>query len=163
MVALEHLIHSAESRVSLLPKQVFKELSNSIRQAIDEFKMTKNGESYCPECDELSQSVSHLNQRAFKKQIRCLLDVYGVPFDGIGEHIDRLVDLRNRLAHSGVEPVESERPVIEQELVLREIVTRTVLAVLEFEGKYQSWHDGKPRDATFSRIPDQGPAPLAPA
>lgn len=163
MVALEHLIHAAESRVSLFPRQVFKELSNRIGQAIDEFKKTKNGESYRSECDALSQGISNLNQRAFKKQIRRVLEIYRVPLDGIGEHIDHLVDLRNRLVHRGVEPMEPERPVIEQELVLREIVTRTVLAILEFGGTYQSWHGGKPTDVMFSRIPDPGPAPQIPA
>ena len=163
MVALEHLIHAAHSRVSLFPKQVFKELSNRIGQAIAEFQKTKIGESYCSECDALSQSVSNLNQRAFKKQIRRLLEIYRAPLDGIGEHIEHLVDLRNRLVHRGVEPMETERPVIEHELVLRELFTRTVLAILEFEGTFQSLHDGKPREATFSRIPDRGQAPLVPA
>ena len=163
MIALEHLVHAAGSRVALFPKQVFKELSNRISQTIDEFRRTNEGERYRAECDALLQSVSHLNQRAFKKQIRRLLECYRVPLDGIEEHIDDLVDLRNTLVHRGVEPTEPERPVIEHELILRELVTRTVLAILEFEGKYQSWHDGKPRVATFSRIPDQGQAPLVPA
>ena len=107
--------------------------------------------------------MSYLNQRAFREQIRRLVEIHRVPLDGIGEHIDHLVKLRNKLVHMGVEPIEPERPVIEQELVLREIVTRTVLAILEFEGRYQSWQSGKPRDVTFSRIPDGGQAPQVPA
>ena len=99
--------------------------------------------------------MSNLNQFAFKKQIRRLLGVYRVPLDGIGEHIDDLVNLRNALVHRGLEPREPELPVIEHELILREIVTRTILAILEFEGVYQSWHDGTSRNATFSRTPEQ--------
>ena len=155
MIAVEHMIHAAGLRLSLFPKPVFKELSNRVLEVIDEFKQTGQGAPYGAECDALSQNVSHLNQFAFKKKIRRLLDVYRVPSDGVGEHIDDLVALRNALVHRGLEPREPERPVIEHELILREIVTRTILAILEFDGVYQSWQDGTPKNATFSRTPER--------
>lgn len=156
MVAVEHMIQAADSRLALFPKPVFEEIRERLWRVVDEFRQTPTGEMHAADCDALRESITHLNNRTFKKQIRLLLKVYRVPSEGIDEHIDALVKLRNALVHRGEEPPETARQVIEHESVLRELFTRAVLAILDYKGRYRSWLDG-PNDVPFAKIPDDPP------
>ena len=79
-----------------------------------------------------------------------MLESYGVPRSGIEGDIEVLVQVRNKIVHRGrYQPSDPDSNRLSDLVgVARELLRRTFLALLKFEGEYRTWVNG-PGSAHF--------------
>jgi hypothetical protein len=154
MTALEHMIHvfsEASPFGSLLPKTTFKKsvrprLDSELRAAI---AALPDGGNWTQEIEIMSGTLGDLNRRPLEKNLKRMLQDYQVPFGELEGEIHNLIQLRNDIVHIGHRPRSLENPGLDYyDPILREILTRIFLTLLEYEGQYQSFLSG-PAWVTF--------------
>ena len=136
MTALE----SAVSKLlndTILEDQIFQELKQRIQKLIKkDFKLKKNDRA------AIYQKLPELNRYTLKHKLKFLFDRLNIARTDIDDcAISCLVDLRNKIIHEGATPaIECLRGSDE---ILREILVRLVLAIIRFEGTYESYVGGR--------------------
>lgn len=147
MTAVEHLVErfSEGDRVDHLTKSEFRKLRGDLEDAVKEFAAASAADARIEAaCRELVGGLSHLNRGALKKNIAAMLAAYNVPTSGL-THYPELVDLRNAIVHTGLPTRTRGKPlpdVVEGEVALRELIVRTLLALITYKGRYRSWLNG---------------------
>ena len=146
MTALEHLIHVFVKRNpqgGILPRSTFKKVVRPrLRAALDEVfqSLSQNVVPNAREAQEvMTQKLGELNRRILQTNLQALLTHYAVPVLEIEEEIRSLIELRNQIVHRG-HKAESNllQPLSYYAAVLRELLTRVFLSVLQYKGEYQS-------------------------
>lgn len=92
---------------------------------------------------ELNEKLSDLNRRTLKQKLDMLAAQSGMSMDGISdEQIKGAKRARDRVVHRGFYESPDPDELWEHMLVARELVTRLILTVLEYEGTYRSYIGG---------------------
>jgi hypothetical protein len=93
--------------------------------------------------ETLSQRLGMLNQRSLQTNLRTLLTRCAVPVLGIEKEIPSLIKLRNEIVHRGHKAESGlPQPLSYYTAVLRELLTRIFLSLLQYKGEYQSYLNG---------------------
>ena len=126
-----------KSQVSILGKSVSRRFAQSVRELVDNQSSFDDSKKHA-----IKQKIPELNRRPFMQQIIALLERWRVSRISIeDECLSRLIRLRNDIVHQGGVPENEELwPSI---LLVREILVRLVLSMLQFEGTYQCYLGGR--------------------
>jgi len=149
MTALEHLIHvfvKKNPEGGIFTGDIFKEVVRPrLKAALDEvFQSLQNTVPKEEEVQEvLSQRLGMLNQRSLQTNLRTLLTHCAVPVLGIEKEIPSLIKLRNEIVHRGHKAESGlPQPLSYYTAVLRELLTRIFLSLLQYRDEYQSYLNG---------------------
>lgn len=150
MTALEHLIHvfgEQHPQGGLLPKNIFKKkVKQRLQDALESAFKILPAEILSERSDAqgiMSLKLGDLNRRTLRSNLEAFLKHYGVPISDIEAEIPSLISLRNDIVHIGHQPeAEESRPLSYSVAVLRELLTRVFLSLLEYKGEYQSFLNG---------------------
>lgn len=121
----------------ILGNSKFKKFAERVRKFIDE-----QGDLDDPTKEAIKKKVPELQRRSFIKVLEALLMRWSIARTSLDDEVlSSLVSLRNKIVHQGATPDQQDLwPSI---LVVREIVVRLVLSMLQFEGTYQSYIGGR--------------------
>ncbi len=126
-----------ECQISILGKSASRRLAQRVRALVND----QSGIDDSKKC-AIKQKTPELNRRPFMQQIVALLERWRVSRVSIDDEcLKRLIRLRNEIVHQGSAPEHEELwPSI---LVVREILVRLLLSMLQFEGAYQCYIGGR--------------------
>lgn len=152
MTAIEHLVskyieaHVPKGRRGILSKAVAQPVRRALRETLDKSIGSLKGKGVLRHEDEqrarplLEDAVNNVNKKPLRVQLRDMLAFYGVPLDGLDEHLDRMVRARNDIVHRGFhESGEGDDRLRFLEDVLRELLKRIFLQILGYRGRYDTW------------------------
>jgi len=71
-----------------------------------------------------------------------MLTTYKVPVIGLEKKIKKAIDARNRTVHEGLYRSDVRGEIYDHVMVLRELLKRIFLTLLQYSGTYQSSLDG---------------------
>ncbi len=134
MTALEHLVFvfARNSHDAILSKKEFKLFSQTVKELIDC--------TFPPSISEqMAPKIQELNRRIFIENVKLLLTHYHVPLAGISlDQIAAAISVRNKIVHRGrYAPGSLDGASLLQNLaILRELLKRIFLSMLEYEGTY---------------------------
>lgn len=140
MTALEHLVSSYSEHHAVPPPietYPFKIIKRALQVAYDQAtaSMTTAG------TERVRERIANLNHVTFKDKLWRLLATYDVPLDGISDRINPAIDVRHKIVHAGHYLGEFQELDLHV-VVLRELLKRVFLTLLEFRGQYESWLNG---------------------
>ncbi len=158
MTALEHLVSVfVEDTGGNVPRTVFRnevrprleKTLQELRHAFDDRDSETN--EVCSGVDNIIQKPGNLNLKPLADNARRMLEEYRVPMDGIESALD-VIKVRNDIVHRGlyVRSDESEENLSYHVAVLQELLKRIFMALLKYEGSYQSFLNG-PETRHFKR------------
>lgn len=145
MTALENLIDSnlTDTEAFLLPSKAFEKIRRGLRAVIRTCI-----ERWHPDLQEsslladLNEKLEDLNRRSFRKKLLLLTARWSVPLDGISDDmIKAAISARNLVVHRGqYYATGTTQPRLWDHISLvREIVTRFLLASIGYQGRYMSY------------------------
>jgi hypothetical protein len=146
--ALEHLVsvylkQGQSEKPTLIPRPVFTIFHRRSRQfladacgsQIDRLPMQK-----------VRSRLGQINQASLEENLRAMLRAYGVPHSDIESAIGPAVLARNDVVHRGVyRQGDDDQHLYSHVAVLRELLKRTFLKLLRYEGVYHSLLHGPQR------------------
>jgi hypothetical protein len=101
----------------------------------------------------LRSKLGGLNSVPLQDKIIALLSMYGVQHSDVTPTLQQLLAIRNRLVHRGLHRRDVGGVALATAVAaLRELVVRMILAILNYEGPYQSYLNG-PTTAHFAKRP----------
>lgn len=139
MTALESLASRflERSQSSILGSSAFKNFAKRIRAFVDNEDCFDDSVSTA-----IKEKIPELNRRSFSFKIDALLEHWHISRTLIdADVLARLVRLRNTMVHQGSAPENED--LWSSILLVREILVRIVLAMLQFEGTYQCYIGGR--------------------
>lgn len=104
--------------------------------------------------DELTAKLGNLNQRSLSTRLRAFVARYDVPLEDLSIPIEVLARARHGVVHgTRVADGDADTPdVTACADALREVLRRTILAMLDFEGQFTSYMR-EPETVSFRRPP----------
>lgn len=155
MTALEHLVYiyaEQKERSTIFENEIFediirpqieKALDNSLQILLEEENNAKKRKLLEKQIKSAKSKILEINRYSFKRNLRAFLKEYKVHLGGIDSEIEQLVDVRNKIVHRGLYISEEVSQSINDHLaVLRELLTRIFLSLLQYNGEYQSFLNG---------------------
>jgi hypothetical protein len=142
MVSLESLLtlHLPDEEARILPSGDFRRLTKDLRAVL----RNHSGVS-ADQADQLSEHLGGLNSTSLGRKLETFFRRTAVSVDDLLPDLPRLVSARNQLVHTG--RLKEEPSLDEFVTVLRELLSRVVLTLLEYKGPYVSYlpaYDVKP-------------------
>jgi len=101
--------------------------------------------------DKIQKKLGQLNHPSLLDRINALLKHFGVPLDDLPLSVKKLLQTRNKIVHGGKIP-HQKYSITAQAVMMREVLRRTILAMLNFEGQFCSYLNG-PEWLTFRAPP----------
>lgn len=150
MTALEHLIHvfsENHPQGGFLPRTLFKDkivplLKIALKDAIESISLEISSDRD-DAFEAMSQKLGNLNQRTLRTNLQALLNFYQVPTSDIEHVIPMLIKLRNDIVHVGHQPKTDRMHSLSYYIaILRELLTRLFLSLIQYKGEYQSYLNG---------------------
>lgn len=138
MTALETInLNLPKDRINQIPKIQFIKLLNSLKETIQNFRGLDEDST-----KHFKKGVGALNKKVFGEKIGLLFDHYEISrADFEDQTIREMVELRNKIIHSGMAPNEDE--IWRFVILVRELITRILLKELGFEGNYNCYIGGQ--------------------
>ena len=153
--AFEHLLrHSAEAEGSLFSRKLFKKLIRpTIEAALASSEFQKELAARLEDdvdkregdrrVSVLCSKLGDLNRLPFQDRLEAFLSKYQVPLEDLPLRVNDLLKTRNRLVHGSNSDDEfTDYSLTSRAGMMREVLRRTILAILGFEGQFQSWARG---------------------
>jgi len=91
--------------------------------------------------DKIQKKLGQLNHPSLLDRINALLKHFDVPLDDLPLSVKKLLQTRNKIVHGGKIP-NQKYSITEQAVMMREVLRRTILAMLNFEGQFCSYLNG---------------------
>jgi hypothetical protein len=142
--ALEHLVaifYKKHPEPKLVDSVKFKELRKEIDKIWSAI-FDKPPTTSCADQNRLKQSIGSANRGSLTDKLLNMLTAYKVPIEGLEEKIKKAIKARNRTVHEGLYRSEVRGEIYEHVMVLRELLKRIFLTLLQYSGTYQSSLDG---------------------
>jgi HEPN superfamily Apea-like protein len=139
MTALESLAshHLPQQTRQILPDAAFQAIKYEIAAGLE-----NNDQITADERKALKDKLRGFNRASLVRNVKALFDLWGVSRTGIdNKMIHQLVDTRNDIVHRGL--THNNDALWDRIILLREIITRFVLALLRFEGNYVCYVGGQ--------------------
>jgi len=150
MTAIENLIAILlkESERSIFKNSKnFVELKRRLETTINQFAASCDEHQSNPNLGkDVSNKLNELNRRSLKKNMLKLFDQYSVPISDIRNEISHAIEARNKIIHRGryYEDGKKLPDLWNHVTVIRELLVRLLLSIIQFEGRYESyfgvWH-----------------------
>ncbi len=157
-MALEHFVNthiqkSGEQRIledDEFVNLIIPEIREALRRAKDAVKKEReskglNSGSIKKAFKAISGKIRELNRYPFSRNMWKFLQETGVPMNGLNEvDVEKLIKTRQALIHSGSSLAGHAKFLdIQRSLsILRELLTRIFLTLLQYEGQYSSYLHG---------------------
>jgi hypothetical protein len=142
MTALEHLVSKYAKHHTIPPpieKKIFATvIKPALETAYDQVTTTMTR----PGIERVRSGISELNRLYFKEQLQGMLAAYNIPLAGITDRIKPVIDVRNEIVHEG-HYLGEFKDLHLHVVVLRELLKRIFLTLLEFQGRYECWLNGQ--------------------
>lgn len=142
--ALEHLVsvfYKYRSEPTIVAPAPFEALCQEIDKLwpaiFDEAEKTAPAE-----VKRLRDNIGGANRGSFRDKLQNMLKVYSVPTTGLEADIAKAIVARNRVVHTGLYRSQSRGEIYEHVTVLRELLKRIFLTLLQYSGPYQSSRQG---------------------
>ena len=151
MTALEHLIEVFSEGLPgrIIPKHLFRnKIRPALARTVDDFSSDLTNDA----TTVLKAKLGNLNQLTLRTNLRRMNEHYGVPLVDIDDAIGALVRVRNDIVHRGL--YEGGAKLSSHLFVLEELLKRTFLSIIEFEGKYITYFPER-TDRLFTANPRQ--------
>jgi hypothetical protein len=149
MTALEHLVSVfREKKPSnrVLQKSKFRNiLKPALQEKLDEIIPQLCDDSLEKEdclkiIEEFKNKIGNLNQQSLQSSTESMLSEYCVPLDGLNDFIPDLINVRNDIIHRGLHNKSTNQKSLSiYLLVAEELLRRIFLALLNYEGKYNTY------------------------
>jgi hypothetical protein len=148
---LEYLVKCFEGARDLsgsaLPKEVFvKGVRPQLESAIDAAVAGLAGvvnEPTLKISEELMRAkLGGLNAFTIRERLLRMLDTDGVPYQGLAEAIKKAISARSGILHGSRANSNASIENVRHVAVLRELVKRIILTLLNFRGRYISYLNG---------------------
>ena len=146
MTALEHLVSVFEQKngsPKILKPELFAKLLETVRPA---WRKTLEEEFKLPHdlTARMDAKLDPLNEGNFRDKLKAMLDAYTVPLADLEiQRINDAVAARNRVIHVGLYRNKEDEANLQQHVaVLRELLKRICLTLLQYEGQYFSLLNG---------------------
>lgn len=160
MTALEHLVgvfvqnHGAPK---IVPQELFDSLlktTNTLWKA-----MEKSPKADQAAIERLKRKLTNANEGSFRDKLEGMLKAYNVPLFGLElDRISNAVAARNRVVHRGLYRSKKEQISLQEHVaVIRELLKRIFLTLLQYQGQYYSLLNG-PEWIEFPPTPLSAPA-----
>jgi hypothetical protein len=91
--------------------------------------------------DAIKAKLGELNRRPFRNRLNAFLERFDVPLSDLPLSVHQLLQTRNKIVHGSDNP-HPEYSIAEQAVMMREVLRRTILAMLGFEGEFCSYIHG---------------------
>jgi hypothetical protein len=143
--ALEHLVSVFEQKKGspkILKPELFEKLLGTVRPAwrktLEEFKLPHDLAA------RMDTKLETLNEGNFRDKLKAMLDAYTLPLADLGmTRINDAVAARNRVIHVGLYRNKEDESNLQQHVaVLRELLKRICLTLLQYDGQYFSLLNG---------------------
>jgi len=140
VTALEHLVAAFEKRHSVPgimdPRNFHKLLEDA--QALWGMAQESSPVADQPQFARVKEKLLHLNEPSFRDKLEAMLTAYNVPLAGLAlSRISKAVAARNRVIHHGLYRSKDGRADLQEHVaVLRELLKRIFLTLLNYEGQY---------------------------
>ena len=145
MTALEHLVSVFEQKngsPKILKPELFAKLLETVRpvwrKTLEEFELPHDLAA------RMDSKLDPLNEGNFRDKLKAMLDAYTVPLADLEiQRINDAVAARNRVIHVGLYRNKEDEANLQQHVaVLRELLKRICLTLLQYEGQYFSLLNG---------------------
>jgi hypothetical protein len=152
MTGLEHLIsvYTKEHPISSpLDKKTFnEEIRPALEAAYDTITATREPSNeaerthFAQRVRRVRDRIGNLNHTSFNDRLFRMLEDYRVPLVEINDRITKAVKARNDIIHTGHHDTPYEELTLHV-AVLRELLKRIILTLLEYRGRYISFLHGQ--------------------
>ncbi|HEX7154756.1 MAG TPA: hypothetical protein VF618_24940 [Thermoanaerobaculia bacterium] len=144
MTALEHLTSIYNKQTPVPPPVPLDTFSTIIRPALEAaFDNAIANVALDPEGARLVRNkMSGLNNTVLKHRLDAMLRDYDVPIAGLEKHVDAAIRTRNDIIHKGTTKAAFPEFYLHV-AVLREVLKRIILTLLEYKGQYISFLNGQ--------------------
>ncbi|MGA8806791.1 MAG: hypothetical protein WB973_02860 [Thermoanaerobaculia bacterium] len=144
MTALEHLTSIYNKQAPIPPPVAQDAFATVIRPALEAAFDTAIAKT--PHDAEgaiiVRNKIAGINNTVLKQRLDTMLRDYNVPIAGLEKHIDRAVRARNDIVHQGTTKAAFPEFYL-YVAVLREVLKRIILTLLEYKGQYISFLNGQ--------------------
>ncbi len=161
VAAFESLLAGNKEDGEMLPSKVFQSV---IRDPIETLLSESSMANSLRECDQkfsvkqandilavIQAKLGDLNRRPLRDRLNAFLSQFNVPLADIPLSVHELLQTRNKIVHGSDNP-HPKYSITEQAIMMREVLRRTILAMLRFEGQFFSYIRG-PEWITFRAPP----------
>ncbi len=162
--AFENLLAGNGVDGSLLPRSVFKSMvrkpiekllqSDAVRETILESSLGVASDDLTSIITAMTRQLGELNRKPFQDRLNSFLARYDVPLADLPLTVKDLLRTRNKVVHGADNP-NPQYSITQQATMMREVLRRTILAMLNFEGQFFSYVHG-PEWLTFRAPPTTG-------
>jgi hypothetical protein len=156
VTALEHLVsveNHGKKDPKLISKELFKKFLVQTENIFDDAANTSQAEDQ-EAIVIVKRKLPGLNSSTLRDKIERYLEIHRIPMDQIEmDEVHAAVAARNDVVHRGrYEPDNTEAKLYQHIAVLREVVLRVFLTLLQYQGNYWSFLKG-PKWQTFPPAP----------
>jgi hypothetical protein len=102
--------------------------------------------------DKAEGKLNDLNRATLQDAIEQMLSAYDVPLRGFENVLPTLIKLRNDIVHRGIARKQYQPQLQQQVDIVREMLTRIFLKLLDYHGTYDSYLDGTERSVSFPDV-----------
>lgn len=145
MTALEHLVSVYDKHhpaAPPLPPTTFATLKAALLHAYDEAATAlQPNEDLQRHLQRVRDRIGNLNHVTFKDRLWPMLTAYNVPLVGIEDRINKAINVRNDIIHTGMHDAPFAGFYLHV-VVLRELLKRIFLTLLNYTGNYESYLNG---------------------
>lgn len=145
MVALEHFIYIFNKKKK--HDRIFKKFSfikTAILESYDKIAKKTEMKDLQEAIEASKYKILELNRHSFKNSVFKFINEYKIPIAGIDMHIEKLINVRDKIVHRGIyHPENTEENIIFYTGILRELLTRVFLKFLNYNGGYLSFLNGQ--------------------
>jgi hypothetical protein len=159
--AFESLLAGNDEDGAMLPLEVFQSvirapietllsgdsMGNSLKERVQNLSLEAANDILAA----IKVKLGDLNRRTFRDRLSAFLARFDVPLADLPLSVHKLLQTRNKIVHGGENP-HPKYSIAEQALMMREVLRRTILAMLSFEGQFCSYIHG-PEWLTFRAPP----------
>jgi hypothetical protein len=153
MTALEHLKDVFESRNDQVPapgRQYFKrKITPALVAVLGDLRKAAAAQEEIAAVDKAEGKLNELNRSTLQDSIEQMLAAYDVPLLALENVLPTLIRLRNDIVHRGIARREYQPHLQRHVDIVRELLTRVFLKLLDYHGTYDSYLDGTERTVSF--------------
>lgn len=156
MTALEHLtdMFEASAGKSSPPGRAFfrQEIAPRVREAIASAGLRASSPEESVAIEKATGKINDLNRTSLQDSIERMVLAYGVPMRGLESSLPGLIKLRNEIVHRGIARDRGAKFLQGQVGVVRELLIRIFLKLLNYQGTYDSYLSGQRETISFPSL-----------
>lgn len=160
--AFEHLLSAdPETSGAMMSKDMFnREVRWPIEAIFDDVTLAErwanelqvSAETISNMLSAMKAKLGSLNSKSLRDKLDAFVGRHGVPLSDVEISIHELLRTRNQLVHGSDSLHDGEESLTVRAIMMREVLRRTILALLGFEGQFHSYARG-PEWLTFCAPP----------